>query len=255
MRPAERDDRLLAVLRVNGHGPVEYLAAQLGVTPSTIRRDLARLSNEGRVVRTYGGAAMPGAARPRQAPDPAAAAKDRIGAAAAGLVADGQTIVISSGTTTLALARHLVDREDLTVITNALDVAWTLVDLPGIELIVLGGAVRPRMHSMLGHLTELASRDLRADIVFMGAGGISIEHGLMNDSVPEIVSDRALRTMARTCVVLADSRKFQRVAPAFVFGLERVDVIVADSSIRADTLAALRERGVKVIVAGREVSP
>jgi DeoR/GlpR family transcriptional regulator of sugar metabolism len=253
VRAAERDDRVLSLLRARGRASVEDLASETGVTTSTIRRDLQRLSDGGRVVRTYGGATIPG---PRLADiiDPAAAAKERIAARAAELVVDGSTIVVASGSTTLAFARHLVDRDDLTVITNALDVAWTLVDRPGIDLIVLGGAIRPGMHSMLGHLTEMASRELRADTLFVGIGAISLEHGLMNDSVPEIVSDRALRRMARRCVVLADARKFDLVAPAYVFGLDEVDTIVTNDAARPETIAALRERGVEVIVAGSEAT-
>ena len=253
MRAAEREDRVLSLLRTRGRASVEDLASEVGVTSSTIRRDLQRLSHGGRVVRTYGGAAIPGA-RLADIIDPVAPAKERIAARAAELVKDGSTIVVASGSTTLAFARHLVDREDLTVITNALDVAWTLVDRPGIDLIVLGGQIRPGMHSMLGHLTEMATRELRADALFVGIGAISPEGGLMNDSVPEIVSDRALRRMARTCVVLADARKFDLVAPAYVFGLDEVDTIVTNDAARPETIAALRERGVEVIVAGAEAS-
>ena len=199
------------------------LARDLGVTPSTIRRDLVRLARDGALVRTYGGAAAaPSSAGRRSAQDPRLAAKRAIAAAAADLIVDGQTIAISSGTTTLELAWRLVDRR-LTVITNALDIAAALLDRPGIELVVLGGVVRPGMHSTLGHLAELALRELRADALYMGIGAVSAEHGLMNDSIPEILTDRALRHAARACVVLADATKLGTVAPAFVFGLDQVD--------------------------------
>jgi DeoR/GlpR family transcriptional regulator of sugar metabolism len=177
-----------------------------------------------------------------------AAAKRAIGAAAAALVEDGQTIAISSGSTTLELARRLVDRR-LTVITNALDVASVLIDRDGIELIILGGVVRPRMHSMLGHLAELALRELRADTLFMGIGALDPDHGLMNDSIPEILTDRALRRSARTCVVLADSSKLAQVAPAFVFGLDEVDTVVTDSGADPADVVTLRARGLRVVVA------
>jgi DeoR/GlpR family transcriptional regulator of sugar metabolism len=252
MRAPERDDRLVALVRTQGQASVDDLALALGVTRSTIRRDLQRLSDRGRLVRTYGGAALPGPVRLADVVDPRAEAKEAIGCAAAAMVADGQTIAVSSGTTALAFARHLVGRSDLTVITNALDVAWTLIDEPSIELIVLGGAVRPGMHSTLGHLTELACRELRADALYMGIGAISLEHGLMNDSVPEIVSDRALRGMAPKCVVLADATKFDLVAPAFVFGLDQVDLVVTDERARPETLAALRALSIDVVVAGPE---
>ena len=136
------------------------------------------------------------------------------------------------------------------MITNALDVANALLDREGIELIVLGGVVRPRMHSMLGHLAELAATELRADTLFMGIGAISVDQGLMNDSVPEILIDRALRRMARSVVVLADASKFEQAAPGFVFGLEEVRTLVTDDGARPETLAAVRRRGVEVVVAG-----
>jgi DeoR/GlpR family transcriptional regulator of sugar metabolism len=248
MREAERRARLIENLRVDGRASVAGLAQDLGVTPSTIRRDLHRLAGEGRLVRTYGGAALSDGLSAANRVDPRQDAKRAIARAAAALVEDGATVVVGSGSTALLFAREIAGRR-LTVITNALDVANALLDHEGIELIVLGGVVRPRMHSMLGHLAELASHELRADQLFMGIGAISVGQGLMNDSVPEILIDRALRRMARSVVVLADAAKFEQVAPGFVFGLEEVDVLVTDASVGPETLAALRERVAQVIVA------
>ena len=241
----------MARLHENGRASVEVLANDFGVTPSTIRRDLTRLANDGAIVRTYGGAAVSTTAQDRREPlDSRLPAKRAIAAAAAALVEDGQTIAISSGTTTLELARCLTDRS-LTVITNALDVAAVLLDRPGIELIVLGGVVRRGMHSTLGHLAELALGELRADALFMGIGAVSPEQGLMNDSIPEILTDRALRRSARSCVVLADATKLGAVAPAFVFGLEEVDTLVTDADADRRQVAALEAHGLTVIVAPR----
>jgi DeoR/GlpR family transcriptional regulator of sugar metabolism len=245
----DRRSQLLRRLSEDGRASVATLARDLGVTPSTIRRDLAQLADDGTLLRTYGGAALAAAERsPAARRDPAAEAKRAIGAAAASLVADGQTIAISSGTTTMELARRLADRR-LTVITNALDVASVLLDREGIELVILGGVVRPRMHSMLGHLAELALRELRADTLFMGIGAVDPDHGLMNDSIPEILTDRALRRSARSCVVLADSSKFAQVAPAFVFGFDQVDTVVTDAGADPADVVALQARGVRVVVA------
>lgn len=247
MLSARRRAQLVTRLRVDGRASVEVLARDLGVTPSTIRRDLKRLANDGALLRTYGGAAVSAAGTGRRdTVDPRQAAKRAIAAAAAELVEDGQTIAISSGTTALEFAWRLVDRR-LTVITNALDVAAALLDRPGIELIVLGGVVRPGMHSTLGHLAELALRELRADTLFMGIGAVSSEHGLMNDSIPEILTDRALRHAARGCVVLADSSKLGTMAPAFVFGLDLVDTLVTDAHAEVGQISAIEAQGVRVI--------
>jgi DeoR/GlpR family transcriptional regulator of sugar metabolism len=244
-----QNDRLRTLvlrLREDGQVSVPVLARELGVTQSTIRRDLSRLAIEGSVVRTYGGAALPGATRTKS-DDSTSQAKRAIALAASQLIEDGQTVAISSGSTTMELARRLVDRR-LTVITNALDVANVLIDREGIELIILGGVVRPRMHSMLGHLAELALGELRADTLFMGIGAIDPERGLMNDSVPEILTDRALRAGSRNCVVLADSTKFCQVAPAFVFGLDQVNTVVTDAGVEPADVSSLRAHNVRVIV-------
>jgi DeoR/GlpR family transcriptional regulator of sugar metabolism len=251
MRESERRSALVEHLRADGRASVSQLASTLEVTPSTIRRDLQRLAHEGRLVRTYGGAAISETLPRVSRADPYQATKRAMARAAAGLVTDGSTIAIGSGTTALAFAREIAGRQ-LTVITNALDVATVLLDHEGIELIVLGGVVRPRMHSMLGHLAELAATELRADTLFMGIGAIGVDQGLMNDSVPEILIDRALRRMARTVVVLADSSKFDQTAPGFVFGLDEVRILVTDDGARPEALAAVRRRGVEVVVASAD---
>src|SRR3954466_12570940 len=251
MPTPHRRDRLLSYLQASGRASVADLASGLGVTSATIRRDLQLLASEGRLLRTYGGAALPDrrSVRDTRTLD----AKRAIAAVAAHLVTDGSTIAVGSGSTTLELARFLVDRR-LTVITNALDVANVLVDRAGIELILLGGSVRPRMHSMLGHLAELAATELRAETLFMGIGAISATRGLMNDSIPEIQTDRALHRMARSVVVLADATKFDTVAPAWVFSLEEVETVVTDWTIPPDRVAEFERAGVRMIVA-HEPSP
>jgi DeoR/GlpR family transcriptional regulator of sugar metabolism len=177
--------------------------------------------------------------------------KRAIAEAARRLVSPGQTIVISSGTTTLEFARRLDGIQPLTVITNSLDVANTLIDRQGIELIVMGGAVRPRMHSLLGHLTDLASTELRGDTLFMGVPAVSPDHGLLSDHMPEILTDRALKQMVARVVVLADASKFRHTAPAFMFGLDEVDTIVTDDGLEPAIQLEVTRRRVELIIAHR----
>jgi DeoR/GlpR family transcriptional regulator of sugar metabolism len=249
-----RDELLIDVLRASGSTSVAELAERLDVGEATVRRSLQRLAREGRVVRTYGGAtvaeALPGL---QGRPDPRLPQKRAIGLAASALVADGSTVALSSGSTVLELARHLRER-DLTVITNALDVANVLLDAQHIELIVLGGVVLPGMHSLRGHLTEEAMRDLRADTVFMGASAIDLERGFLTEHVREIAVDRALRAMARDAVILADASKFDRVAPGFMFGFAQVGTLVTDGGVRPEHAAALEARGTQVHAAREEVA-
>jgi DeoR/GlpR family transcriptional regulator of sugar metabolism len=248
---ATRDALLLDVLRASGRASVADLAAQMHVGEATVRRSLQRLAGSGEVIRTYGGAALADAPRAgaTRSRDPELGHKRAIGAAAAELVRDGDTIALSSGSTVLELARRLRDRR-LTVITNALDVAGVLLDAEGIDLVVLGGVVIPRIHSLRGHLTEVGMGELRADTAFMGVSAIDLEHGFMTDHVAEIAVDRALRGMARDAVVLADASKFDRVAPGFMFGFEQVGTLVTDTRARPAFVEALTARGTRVVVGG-----
>ena len=218
----DRDERLIAIVRAHGTTTVTELSRELGIGPSTIRRDLRRLARDGRLVRTYGGATLAGRSdgRARAPADPRPrreAARGRRRRRTGPGRADDRRDERQHG----RRVRPPAGRPgDLTVITNSLDVAQVLLDCEGIQLVVLGGVVRPRMHSLLGHLTEQACREMRADTLFMGIGAISLERGLMNDYMPEILTDRALRSMATSVVVIADSGKFDLVAPALVFGLD-----------------------------------
>ncbi len=236
-------------LRTSGTVSVTDLAASLDVTEATVRRTLQRLARDGRVIRTYGGAtvAHAGTVPASERDDPEIEYKRAVGAAAAGLVEDGSTIALSSGTTVLEMARRLRGR-DLTVITNALDVANALLDAPGVELIVVGGVVLGGVHSMRGHLTEEALRDLRADTVFMGVSAIDLDTGFMTEQVREIAVDRALREIAREAVILADASKFHRVAPGFMFGFSKVRTVVTDERVDEATREALEGRAVRTVV-------
>jgi DeoR/GlpR family transcriptional regulator of sugar metabolism len=254
MTVRSRADLLLDIVRTHGTVSIETLSRELGVGPSTVRRNLQHLADEGRIVRTYGGATLPETAGLRAADHPIDGAKRRIAVAALGLVGDGDTIVISSGTTAFEFARELVRSAltDLTVITNSLDIAQLLVDRQGFQVVVLGGVARPGMRSLLGSLTELACRELQADTLFMGAGAVRPEIGVMNDYMPEVVTDRALRSMARRVVVLADSSKFESVSPAIVLPMSEVAVVVTDEGIDPRTVDVLRRRGIDVVVAPNE---
>ena len=245
------------VLRSSGSATVADLAMTLEVTEATVRRRLQRLAREGRLIRTYGGATVvEGGSLPVTADeDPNIAYKRAVGTAAAGLIEDGSTIALSSGTTVVEMARRLRHRH-LTVITNALDVANALLDAPAVELIVLGGVVLPTMHSTRGHLTESALRDLRADTVFMGASAIDLDNGFMTEQVREIaVGGRLVREMAREAVVLADASKFDRVAPGFMFQFDRVGTLVTDERVPPDFVEALAARGTRVVIGRKEGLP
>jgi DeoR/GlpR family transcriptional regulator of sugar metabolism len=173
--------------------------------------------------------------------------KQRIARAALHLIQNGETIMISGGTTTLELARLLPGQRRLTVITNALPAADLLSDKAGINLIVLGGVVRLGERTMHGHLTESGAQELRADKFFYGIQAISLQHGLTHNQLQEVTTDRALANSATQLILLADHTKFGRVAPALVLPLSRVHTLVTGCETPADILESLSEQGIHVL--------
>lgn len=249
---AERRQRIAQFVRQRRRATVAELSARFGVSETTIRRDLEYLDSEGVIRRTHGGAI----ALERAAPEPPVVLrmaecrgeKARIGRAAAELVQDGETIFLGSGTTTLEVARNLGHKKDLTVITNALNIANELAGQEQITVIVAGGLLRHSELSMIGHLTEQMLRELRADKVIMGMRAISIEEGLTNDYLPETVTDRTIIQFAPEVILVADHTKFGKVATAFVAPVTAVHKIVTDDKAPQPIVAELERMGIEVVV-------
>jgi DeoR/GlpR family transcriptional regulator of sugar metabolism len=176
--------------------------------------------------------------------------KDQIGRAAAELIADGETVFLGSGSTVLAVAKHLKKRRNLTVISNSLPVINLLADAAEIMVIGLGGLLRPSELSLIGHITEQALGEVRADKVVMGIRAVHQEHGLTNDYLPETMTDRAIIKLSTQVLLVADRTKFGRTAPAFLAPLAAVHTLVTDAGIAPAIVEGLAEAGVRVIVAG-----
>jgi DeoR family transcriptional regulator, aga operon transcriptional repressor len=249
----ERQQHLYAYIQQNGRVSVQRIADVFLVSLATARRDLNELAEQGKVQRVHGGAAAIQVAPPElpvlQRGGDQAEEKRRIARAAAGLIQEGETIYLSSGTTALELARCLTGRRNLTVITNSIPVLNLLVGEPGLSLIILGGMLRASEQSLIGHITEQALAELRADKVFFGVRAIHPEHGLTNDYLPETMTDRAILRAGREVFVLADYTKVGRVSTAFVAPLSSVHCLVTDSGAPAEILAQMRQAGLRVMVA------
>lgn len=249
----ERQQQLLQFVEQNQRVTVTQICEQFDVSPATARRDLEILAENGKIERFHGGAkAM------RQAPPEApvvqrsaeqASEKARIGQAAARLVEEGDTVFLGSGTTVLEVARHLKDRHNITVITNSLLVLNALAQIPHITLVGLGGVLRASEMSMIGHITEQALAEVHAHKIIMGIRALDAEQGLTNDYLPETMTDRAILSRGGEIIVVADHTKCQRVSTAFVAPITAIDKLITDANIPADTVAALRAKGVEVIIA------
>lgn len=250
---SERHKRIRRLIEDNGQATVAELSVIFGVSEATIRRDLEELDKLGWVQREHGGAlrASPSITEPPvlQRVAEQESEKRRIGRAAAELVEDGETIFLGSGTTTLEVARNLGGRENLTVITNALNIATELLNHEGTTQIVIGGLLRPSELSLVGHITEQAIKELRADKVFVGMRAIDIQHGLTSDYLPEVMTDRAIIEFGSEVILVADHTKFGRVSNAFVAPVTSVDMIVTDENVPDATLRELEGLGIQIIVA------
>ncbi|GAB4527093.1 MAG: DeoR/GlpR family DNA-binding transcription regulator [Anaerolineae bacterium] len=249
----ERQKLILEAVKDNRQATVSELSRRFDVSQVTIRRDLRDLAAQGALRRAHGGAIIAVSAPPEppviQRMSWAEHCKACIGRAAAALVSDGDSVFIGSGSTAAYVARHLVGRRDLTVVTNALTIATELAQADGVTVVVTGGLMRPSELSLVGHITELALREVRVDKVILGMRAISLDAGMTNDFLPEVMTDRAIIEMAPELIVVADHTKFNKTASAYVAPVERVTTLVTNSETDPQILARLRELGIKVIVA------
>jgi DeoR/GlpR family transcriptional regulator of sugar metabolism len=227
---------------------VSELAESFGVSEMTVRRDLRTLAHQGKLERVRGGAVNASNEPPfEEIAVERLDAKDRIGAAAAALVEDGQTVMIDIGTTTLQAARHLHGR-DITVVTTSLAVYEELLPDPAIELLLPGGLVRRNYRSLVGVLAEDALRKLKADVLFLGTSGVDTELGVWDSTMIEVPIKRAMIEAAGTVALLADSQKFAMGGVVRVCGPESIDHIVTDAPLPAVCHEAVEACGVEVTI-------
>jgi DeoR/GlpR family transcriptional regulator of sugar metabolism len=249
MLAARRRELILDAVRSGHTAEVVELAQRFAVSEMTVRRDLAQLALEGRLRRVHGGAVKERDEPPfEQIAVERLAEKDCIGRAAAKLVADGQTVMIDIGTTTLQVARHLRGRR-LTVVTSSLAVIEELLPDDGIELVVLGGSVRRNYRSLVGVLAEDALRQLSCDVAFIGASGIGDDLDVMDTTMVEVPIKRGMIAAAKRSVLLADAAKFSMHGSVRVCNAADLDVLVTDAPAPEPAVAALREAGVDVVLA------
>jgi DeoR family fructose operon transcriptional repressor len=236
----------------NGSAEVEGLSRHFNASEATIRRDILALLKENGFKKLRGGIGVNDTkAEPSFAQRSYLQSdkKRQIGKKAAELVHDGEAIFLGTGSTALEVAKNLTTRRNLTIITNSLPVITTLVDSPGVDLVVTGGALRRPELSFIGHIVEKALSELRADKVIIGIQGIHPESGLTNEFLPEAVLDRVLVTFAPQLIIVADSSKVGKIKASAVGRLEDISILVTDRSIDAGILEDLQRRSVRVMLA------
>ncbi len=244
-----RHQLIMEALRQHSPVLVADLAETLDCSEMTVRRDLEALEREGGLRRVHGGAASvflsaeetPYGIRALESSE----AKATIGAAAAGLLSDGETVILDGGTTAMEVARALGGRR-LTVMPLALRPVFELHEYPGINLLLPGGEVRPGELSLTGSLTDPAFAQLRFDTCIMGPCGIDAKAGITTHLLAETAVKRAAAKASQRVIAVADSSKLGRVAFGHICDLDSIDMVLTDTGADPEAVESLRMAGLDV---------
>ncbi len=249
MNRAARLSAVLERLADGGSLAVAELAADLAVSPATVRRDLVILEQQRLLARTHGGAIAHAVSYElplrykgvRHADD-----KRRIAREAATYVSEGMAIGLTGGTTATEVARALADRQKLTIVTNALNIASELAVRPKLKLIVTGGVVRSESYELSGPIAEASLAGLNLDIAFIGVDGIDAKAGCTTHQEVEAHTNGVMISRARRVIVVADSSKIGKVAFARICEIGSVSGLITDRVDDSDAVRTLTESGVCV---------
>ena len=252
MLTQERRNQIVALIQREGRAVVTDLARQFGTSHITIRKDLDFLQQKGLIERTHGGALPLGTGA---LADPSLREKVklhhrekvRIAEAAVKMVREKQCVILDSGTTTSAIARALRGVQELTVITNAVNIAAELAGTH-IEVLLTGGALRKNSFSLVGPQAEDFLREISADILFLGVDGFDISIGLTTPNVLEARVNRAMVKSAQKVVAVCDSSKFGRRSLAMIVPPGAIHCVITDRGIAKSVAAALKDYGIEVIM-------
>ncbi|MGB8259406.1 MAG: DeoR/GlpR family DNA-binding transcription regulator [Terracidiphilus sp.] len=252
MNQFERHSRIRGAFAGKEFISLQELCDLLGASKATVRRDLIEFENSGLLERVHGGAKILAPVKDESLDFKFLSAscpeeKARIGQMAAGLVEDGQTVLLSGGSTALEVARSLFDRP-IQIITNSLPVAQVFLDCHHAEVTLTGGYLYPRLGIQIGPVCERMVKGISADIGFLGIRGIT-ESGLSDNNAMVVESLRAMMKSAQRVVVVADRTKFGRNAMLHVAGLDEVNQFISDSQLDPRYRSMLEERGIACLLA------
>jgi DeoR family transcriptional regulator, aga operon transcriptional repressor len=246
----ERRRAIVDFINQNGRALVRDLAGKFGNSEITIRRDLELLHDRGLIYRTHGGALPIRAGAEldrdltqRELQHPRE--KLKIAAAAARMVKEGQAVILDSGSTTTAIARALRDFQQLTVITNAINIVAELTG-GSVDVILTGGTLRKNSYSLVGPIAEESLRRLKADILFLGVDGFDTHSGVSTPNLLEAQLNRLMVNIAARVVAVCDSSKFGRSSLSSIVPICNIHEVITDKHIPASDLRALKKAGVQV---------
>ena len=246
----ERRRAILDLLSCQGRVLVTELSRHFETSPVTIRKDLDVLHAHGMVHRTHGGA-LP--SRDGALEDPTLREKEklhrqeklRIADSAASMVKEGQVIILDSGTTATAIARALRSFHNLTIITNAVNIAAELAGT-GVEVILTGGTLRKNSFSLVGSIAEETLRGLSADLLFLGVDGFDVHYGLSTPNLLEAKVNRVMVEVAKHTVAVCDSSKFGRRSLSLIVPTSALQEVITDRGAPKSDLRVLKQASIEV---------
>jgi len=250
-KAAERRSDILRILDESGQVNVADLSQKMGVSEVTIRNDLDKLEKNGLLVRAHGGAfkVRTSALPVSEKKSLNAAAKRAIGLKAVSLINEEDSIILDSGTTTLEIAKNLGHFNELTVISNALDIVNSLAQYEKIKVFVPGGFLKEFSMSLVGPMAERNFRQLYCKKLFLGIDGVKPNVGVFTHHMEEAYLNQIMIDIAEEVIVVADSSKFEKTGLAFIEGFEKIHKVITDENIDAETVAMLKKNNVEVIIA------
>ena len=250
----ERRRLIVELVEQQGRATVDELATRFGTSAVTIRTDLDTLARSSAIARSHGGA-LPVSAATNDTPLNIKetrwhAQKLRIGQAAAGMIQDGETIILDSGSTTVEIARQIrqIKFESLTVITNALNIAMELSGLPQIRVMMLGGLLRQTSYSLVGPDAEQALAKLSADRLFLGVDGLDPEVGVTTPDPLEAALNALMIRVSRQTIAVLDASKLGQRSLSVITPVRNLHMVITDSNAAAETVESLRAEGVQVVL-------
>ncbi len=253
MMAEERRTQILQIVRSEGRARVNDLAQRFSSSAVTIRNDLNELHGRGLVLRSHGGAVLPEKIL-RESPvyerlKTHSEEKRRIGAMAATLIHDGETIILDSGTTTLEIARQIKKMQGLQVITNGVNIAAELLDADKVQTFIVGGTLRVDSASIVGRSAEEMFDQFSADKVFLSGAGCDPDFGVSGGNLDETMVNRAMLRIAREVILVADASKFSKRSMVRIAQFSEIDTVISDGSLRPEIQERVRALGSNLILA------
>lgn len=251
MSTIDRRVRILDIINREGQVSVSELSSVFNVSEVTIRNDLSHLEKKGLLIKTRGGGLKTQSVAIDQHLNEKAKINSKekvaIGKKAAELIKDNDTIILDSGTTTVEIAKNINGINNLTVVTNALNIAGQLIR-DEIKVILLGGIIRTSSLSLIGPIGENNIRNFFCDKCFLGVDGIDSQSGIFTPNLEEANLNKLMIEASKEVIIVTDSSKFKRKSFAHIAPISKVDIVITDSNIPEDEFRNLQSEGIKVIL-------